>query len=56
MLLKHVFLLALSYLFYLPLSNAAELVKFESASCPGKRVSTKAGASQRRSSSDSSRR
>ena len=34
MLLKHVFLLALSYLFYLPLSNAAELVRFESAAVP----------------------
>ena len=34
MLLKHVFLLPLSYLFYLPLSNAAELVKFESAAVP----------------------
>ena len=34
MLLKHIFILAASYLLYLPLSHAAELVKFESASVP----------------------
>jgi dienelactone hydrolase len=34
MLLKHVFLLAISYLSFLPVSNAAGLVKFDSASVP----------------------
>jgi dienelactone hydrolase len=34
MLLKHVFLLAVSFLLYLPQSNAADLVTFESAAVP----------------------